>query len=309
MAEPRTWMPFYIGDYLADTMHLTTEQHGAYLLLIIAYWRNRGPLPADDTKLRSIVRLDAKAWAQSRDTLAGFFQQEGDVWRHKRIDAELTRAQQITDKRSAAGKASAQQKANKRPAHVEHVNEQIGVQTTLPSPSPVPTEPPPNPRKRGGLPAEQSSEFEGWYAEYPHKVGRGAAERAWNGARAQASLAELSEGLARYVATKRPDVPWCNPATWLNAKRWLDAPADTTPAAEQSEVSQADRDARRVKWAGRLAEFRETGKWQSAWGAEPWSGNNGCLVPLDMREDFNNAQIATDPWLAQSRAMPREAAQ
>lgn len=170
---------------------------------------------------------------------------------------------------------------------------------------------PPNPRKRGGLSAEQSSEFEGWYALYPHKVGRGAAERAWPAARALASVTELSEGVARYIAAKRPDVAWCNPATWLNAKRWLDAPAEpvlTVEAAKEA-FSQADRDALRAKWAGRLGEFKQTGKWQTTWGAEPWSGNHGCRVPLDMRADFENARIATDPWLAKARELPREAAQ
>lgn len=166
---------------------------------------------------------------------------------------------------------------------------------------------PPNPRKRGALSAEQVSEFEGWYAEYPHKVGRGAAEKAWISARASASLAELSEGLARYIATKRPDVPWCNPATWLNAKRWMDAPAAPTPVAEQAkaDMSQADKDARRARWAGRLGEYRQTGKWQTGWGAEPWSGNSGCLVPLDMRDDFGSARLEVEqPGFLKPAARP-----
>lgn len=74
--------------------------------------------------------------------------------------------------------------------------------------------------------AREDSEFEEWYRHYPHKVGRGQAERAFAAARKIASLEELIAGVRRYVASKPSDRAWRNPATWLNGKGWLDAPAD-----------------------------------------------------------------------------------
>jgi uncharacterized protein YdaU (DUF1376 family) len=95
----RPWMPLYVGDYLGDTGHLTTAQHGAYLLLMMHYWR-KGQLPDDDRQLSKITKLPLKTWCEYRPTLQDFFH-EG--WKHKRIDAELEKMMRVSAKRAIAG--------------------------------------------------------------------------------------------------------------------------------------------------------------------------------------------------------------
>ena len=98
MSKP--WMPLYVADYLSDTGHLTTAQHGAYLLLIMHYWK-RGGLPTDDTQLAQIARMTVREWGKAKATIAAFF---GENWTHERINKELAHAEEISSKRSAAGK-------------------------------------------------------------------------------------------------------------------------------------------------------------------------------------------------------------
>lgn len=91
MSKPDTWMPLYIGDYLKDTARLSTEQHGAYLLLIMDYWSN-GPLPDDDDALANVTKLSRALWKKHRGTLQQFFDVSNGCWNHKRIDEEYARA-------------------------------------------------------------------------------------------------------------------------------------------------------------------------------------------------------------------------
>jgi uncharacterized protein YdaU (DUF1376 family) len=95
-------MPVFIGDYLADTMHLSTEQHGAYLLLLFHLWR-RGTLPDDDGALAQITGLSRNAWSQARPVLAEFFQIHDGLWRHGRVERERIRvtAKQLSNSKQA----------------------------------------------------------------------------------------------------------------------------------------------------------------------------------------------------------------
>lgn len=103
------WMPLYIGDYLADTGHLSAAEHGAYLLLIMHYWRN-GSIPTAIEQQARVVRMTPADWAVMRETIASFFDAD---WKHGRIEHELTRARDKMDKRSRAGKAGASARYNR----------------------------------------------------------------------------------------------------------------------------------------------------------------------------------------------------
>jgi uncharacterized protein YdaU (DUF1376 family) len=92
------WMPLYIADYRLDTARLSAAEHGAYLLLIMEYWA-AGSLPADDRQLARIAAMTDREWKAARPAVQRFFY---DGWKHKRIDAELSKAASTISKRRAA---------------------------------------------------------------------------------------------------------------------------------------------------------------------------------------------------------------
>lgn len=143
MSAADTWMPFYVGDYLSATGRLTTEQHGAYLLILLDYWKN-GPPPNDDAVLAPLARMTPAAWRKAKPALIGFFEIADGKLIQKRIEAERERAADNVEKRSKAGKASAAARAkhgNKRSTHVPTHVEANGQQNGRPSPSPGSNEP------------------------------------------------------------------------------------------------------------------------------------------------------------------------
>jgi uncharacterized protein YdaU (DUF1376 family) len=131
-------MPFYVGDYLAATSRLTTEQHGAYFLILLDYWKN-GPPPNDDAVLASICKLSPQGWRKAKPALIGFFDIVDGTLVQKRVERERERAKDNIEKRRKAGKASAEARANAKQkgntcsTYVEANGQQSG----RPSPSPI----------------------------------------------------------------------------------------------------------------------------------------------------------------------------
>ena len=85
------FMPLYVGDYLGDTSHLTTTEHGAYLLLLMTMWRSAGKLPNDPQKLARFCRCTRGQWERMSHTVLSFFDITDDTISHGRLSAELTK--------------------------------------------------------------------------------------------------------------------------------------------------------------------------------------------------------------------------
>lgn len=127
MSRVDAWMPLYIGDYLSDTMHLTCEQSGAYLHLIMHYWR-AGSLPDNDVALAQVARLPVKAWKAHRTILEPFFRIEEGRWTHKRIDAEREKTAKVKERYSERGqKAAAKRWSKDTPSNASSMQQACNV--------------------------------------------------------------------------------------------------------------------------------------------------------------------------------------
>jgi uncharacterized protein YdaU (DUF1376 family) len=134
------WMPVYIGDYLSATNRLTTEQHGAYLLLLMDYWKN-GPIPDNNRTLAQITRMDVDAWSNARSILEAFFEVSDGHWKHGRVERELLKAEKRKEVASNRGKAGATARWSKNNASsiAQALPETMLTDGSLPSPSPSKT--------------------------------------------------------------------------------------------------------------------------------------------------------------------------
>lgn len=244
MSDPKTdvWMPLWIGAYLADTMAFTTEQHGAYLLLILAYWRERAPLPDDDEALRGITKLDRADWKRIRPVLARKFRVADGVWWHKRVEQEMAaadaRAKKAAEKASKAAQARWQAKPEQATSNAPSMPQALPKKVLEECPPPSPSSPtskkvskpsashPPG----GGLPPGFLEFWQAW-PKNDRKQDKGKCADLWREKR----LIEVADQILADVRAKRGTTKWAEgyieaPLVYLRNRRWEDG---NTEAAEE----------------------------------------------------------------------------
>ena len=242
----KLWMPIYIADYLADTCRLTTEQHGAYLLLIFDYWRN-GALPDDDAVLAQVCRMNADAWSNAQAVLRSFFTKADDgLLHHKRIDDEISKAQLNRSMSVTRARKAAEARWSKNaPSNASSIPQALLGQCPSPTPLKTNTKAIPEGTSFGVLeptkakkPKDKHSveDVDRVYQAYPLKKAAGATRQSigkaidrlkargvadpasflvckiaeWKGSR------EREQAAGRFV----PNYPY--PATWFNEERYDD---------------------------------------------------------------------------------------
>ena len=122
-------MPVYPDALIGDTLHLSAEEFGAYMLLLFATWRNNGnPLPNDARKLPCICRCSVPRWNRTlRPALIGFFRRDDDGLLHqKRLEKEWAFCAKFRAKQAANGAQGGRPRKSDKPSESKETDEPNG---------------------------------------------------------------------------------------------------------------------------------------------------------------------------------------
>lgn len=89
MSRKPSHIPLFPDAYLRDTMHLTTEEHGAYFLLLLAAWGNEDcSLPHDEKRLAALTKMPLVRWRKIAPTILEFWTIDRGRITQKRLSKE-----------------------------------------------------------------------------------------------------------------------------------------------------------------------------------------------------------------------------
>jgi uncharacterized protein YdaU (DUF1376 family) len=106
-------MPFLVDKYLADTDHLSLEEHGAYCLLLFRMWQRGGSLPDQDKDLARMLGVSQNAWKKLKSRLGNFFEFHGGLIMQKRLQKQWNYAMENSIRSKAKASFAAKRRWEK----------------------------------------------------------------------------------------------------------------------------------------------------------------------------------------------------
>lgn len=155
-------LPLFTDAFIADTGHLSLEQRGAYLMLLMLAWRSPGcSLPNDDAKLARMLGVTLKRWAGLKPEVMAFWTLSEDRWMQKRLTRERDFVAEKVEKRRDAGSKGGRPKSLKTLDQDKAKGSENGKQNEskrkAPTLTPTPTEVPSGVSPLQDAPAEAAS--------------------------------------------------------------------------------------------------------------------------------------------------------
>lgn len=126
-------LPLFTDAFIADTIHLSALQTGAYIMLLMAAWRTPTcTLPDDDKILAKYARLDLRNFIKNKPLLMGFWEKNVDgTWYQRRLRDERLFVDERRSKNMLAGKASALKRHDTISTSVQPKQIEISTNPTL----------------------------------------------------------------------------------------------------------------------------------------------------------------------------------
>lgn len=262
----RPFMQLYVSDYLGDTRHLSCEQHGAYLLLLMTMWNAGGSLPDDDAKLSRCACLSVKKWKSIRADIEPFFVIQNGEWANDRLTKELQKSATKSELRASAGERGGRAKALK--TH----NQTVANATVLPKHLPD---------TRNHIAAAQ---LPGTML-YDRLIEAASARGACHPSLVM-GIGQITDLISQGYDVDRDILPIIREKARPDIGSWKFFATIIIQRATERQAITPKPQAATVDWGGRLKTFNDTGMW-GAWGPPP--GEPGCKVPPELLRERNAA--------------------
>lgn len=218
------FMQLYPSDYLGKTMDLTTEQHGAYLLILMTMWQHDAKLPSDPKKLARIARMSPAKFKSVWAEISRFFDDDGVSITNPRMTKERKKAQEKSQKRAIAGSAGGRAKAlkDKELAHSNCHADAMASSSDTRDQREVREE---ANASLSAAPTVRGPSFDEFWNVWPlGKIGKKAAAKAFTKLSQENRIAATERAIPWAAQWKRehPQANPIHPASYLNGERWTD---------------------------------------------------------------------------------------